>query len=67
MPVGHGGKGETQLILGSYPAAVRMEALNEWQWNGKQPEWLNDAWEASSSEGRRWMGKLAVEPNLLCF
>lgn len=55
VPVGHAGKGETQLIMGAYPATVRMEALNEWKWDGKQPEWLDDAWEGTPEEGKRWL------------
>ena len=53
MPVGHGGKGETQLIMGSLPETVRMGALDTLV--GKMPPWLDDATEASASEGRRWI------------
>ena len=55
VPVGHGGKGETQLIMGANPETVRMEALNEMKWTKNQPDWLDDAWEGNPDEGRRWL------------
>jgi len=53
MPVGHGGRGETQLIMGSLPETVRMEALGTLQ--GKRPRWLEDADDADEEEGRKWI------------
>ena len=53
VPVGHAGKGETQLIMGAYPETVRMEALR--QWSEPLPVWLEDAWEGTPEEGRRWL------------
>lgn len=52
MPVGHGGRGETQLIMGSLPESVRMDALATLE---KLPPWLEDAEEADANEGRRWV------------
>jgi creatinine amidohydrolase len=53
VPVGHAGKGETQLIMAAYPETVRMEALRAWQ--GSLPEWLADAWQGKPDEGKRWL------------
>jgi creatinine amidohydrolase len=53
VPVGHAGKGETQLIMASYPHTVRMAALDAWR--GPLPEWLRDAPQATPAEGRRWL------------
>jgi creatinine amidohydrolase len=53
VPVGHAGMGETQLIMASYPDAVRIEALESWQ--GPLPEWLVDAPQATLEEGKRWL------------
>jgi len=52
MPVGHGGKGETQLIMGSLPESVRMDALATLN---EMPPWLEDATEADATEGRKWI------------
>jgi creatinine amidohydrolase len=52
VPVGHAGKGETQLIMGAYPETVRMEALNDLPF---LPEWLRDADQATQAEGRLWL------------
>jgi len=52
MPVGHGGKGETQLIMGSLPESVRMDALATLN---EMPPWLEDTTEADATEGRRWI------------
>ena len=53
VPVGHGGKGETQLILAAYSDLVRIEALDDWR--GPLPEWLKDAREASKEDGEKWI------------
>jgi creatinine amidohydrolase len=53
VPVGHGGKGETQLMMAAYPNLVCMDALADWQ--GPLPEWLEDAHEARLEDGQRWM------------
>ena len=52
MPVGHGGRGETQLIMGSLPETVRMDALDTLD---ETPPWLEDATEANADEGKRWI------------
>lgn len=52
VPVGHGGRGETQLIMGALPDTVRMEALAELE---ELPRWLRDARQADATEGRRWI------------
>ena len=52
VPVGHAGKGETQLIMAAYPETVRMAALDSLP---VLPEWLLDATEATAQEGRRWL------------
>ncbi|QJD84566.1 creatininase family protein [Cohnella herbarum] len=58
MPVGHAGKGETQLMMAAAPETVRMEHFHL---NGSDlPEWLLDTLEATESEGKRWI-ELCVE------
>jgi len=52
VPVGHAGKGETQLIMATYTETVRMAALDSLP---VLPEWLLDACEAAPQEGKRWM------------
>jgi creatinine amidohydrolase/Fe(II)-dependent formamide hydrolase-like protein len=52
VPVGHGGRGETQLIMGALPETVRMEALRTLD---ELPRWLQDAEQADASEGARWI------------
>jgi len=52
-PIGHGGKGETQLIQAGYPATVRMEALDEMTF--PKPEWLHDSHCATEEEGAYWL------------
>jgi creatinine amidohydrolase len=52
VPVGHAGKGETQLVWAAYPETVRMPALDTLP---VLPEWLRDADEASEAEGKRWL------------
>ena len=52
VPIGHGGRGETQLIQAALPETVRMDAL---QSLATLPEWLQDSHQASASEGKRWI------------
>jgi len=52
IPVGHAGRGETQLIMGALPDTVRMEALDTLD---RLPRWLEDATEADADEGRAWI------------
>lgn len=52
IPIGHGGRGETQLIMSALPETVRMEALDTL---AERPRWLEDADQADASEGRRWI------------
>jgi creatinine amidohydrolase/Fe(II)-dependent formamide hydrolase-like protein len=52
VPVGHAGRGETQLIWGAYPETVRLEALKTLP---VLPEWLQDATLATEAEGKRWL------------
>ena len=51
VPFGHGGKGETQFIMATYPDTVDMERLDELD---ATPEWLSDAGDAAYDEGKRW-------------
>lgn len=51
-PVGHGSKGETQLIMGGYPETVQMENLDVPE---EMPRWLSDSHEATPEEGRFWI------------
>lgn len=55
IPIGHAGKGETQLMMGGYPGCADLERLSELMAGGPFPEWLDDAFEASESEGDRWL------------
>ncbi|SEN80386.1 creatininase family protein [Paenibacillus sp. OV219] len=59
MPIGHAGKGETQLIQHIDPETVRMEALDTIE-QSRLPEWLMDAKEADADEARFWLD-LCVE------
>lgn len=52
VPVGHGGKGETQLIMAALPETVRMEALDTTE---ELPRWFKDAGQTDAIEGRRWI------------
>ena len=53
MPVGHAGKGETQLMMAAAPDTVRMDRFHL---NGTElPDWLLDTHAASETEGRRWI------------
>jgi creatinine amidohydrolase len=52
IPIGHAGRGETQLVWGAYPETVRLEALDALP---ELPAWLADARQADPAEGRRWL------------
>ncbi len=52
IPIGHGGRGETQLIMAALPETVRMAALETL---AERPRWLRDADDARADEGRRWI------------
>ena len=52
IPIGHAGKGETQLIMASLPDTVRMGALDTLD---RLPSWLEDSTEADAEEGRAWI------------
>jgi creatinine amidohydrolase len=52
IPIGHAGRGETQLIMSAYPDTVNM---NDWfGMEGEMPDWLQDADLATAEEGARW-------------
>lgn len=53
IPIGHAGKGETQLIMARYPETVKLSELSVY--NGILPEWLLDAHEATEREGKKWL------------
>lgn len=52
VPVGHGGRGETQLIMAALPETVRMAALDTL---AERPYWLHDSEAGRADEGRRWI------------
>lgn len=52
IPIGHAGRGETQLIMAAHPDTVRMAALQTLE---ATPRWLEDAEEADAEAGRRWL------------
>lgn len=52
IPIGHAGRGETQLIMAALPDTVRMEALASLE---RLPRWLEDAHEADADAGARWL------------
>jgi len=55
-PVGHGGKGETQLIWGQYPETIDLSRLDYFKEHGLFfPAWLNDAHLATQEEGDFWL------------
>jgi len=54
IPIGHGGKGETQLIMAGYPGNVDMSELDGY--GGPFPSWLLDAHEATPEQGGYWLG-----------
>lgn len=53
LPVGHAGRGETQLIQALRPGNVDFSRLDNMPkpW----PEWLEDVWQASEEDGRFWV------------
>lgn len=53
LPVGHAGRGETQLIQALRPGNVDLSQLENMPkpW----PEWLEDVWQASEEDGRFWV------------
>ena len=55
MPVGHGGRGETQLIMALYESEglVRMENLDST--DRHIPDWLGDVHKASKENGEFWV------------
>ncbi|SDW43953.1 creatininase family protein [Paenibacillus sp. CF384] len=54
MPIGHAGKGETQMIQHIDPLTVHMEALGSIA-REQLPEWLLDAAEADPAVGKYWL------------
>ncbi len=53
MPVGHGGRGETQLVMALTEGLVRMDALAE---AGEPlPFWLEDVGQADREDGAFWV------------
>jgi len=55
-PVGHGGKGETQLIWGQYPETIDLERLNYFKEKGLHfPQWLHDSHLGTQEEGDFWL------------
>lgn len=56
IPIGHGSKGETQLIMSGYPDTVKMENLDTMlQQEGSLPPWLKDSHLGTKEEGDRWI------------
>ncbi|QHT59600.1 creatininase family protein [Paenibacillus lycopersici] len=55
IPIGHAGKGETQLIWAAYPDAVEMDKFHALAASEPLPSWLLDTAEASREEGERWL------------
>ncbi|MBC8542814.1 creatininase family protein [Bianquea renquensis] len=53
MPVGHGGRGETQLIMMLYEGLVKMEALDRQPCPA--PFWLDDVEQADKEDGGFWV------------
>ncbi|NLM77786.1 MAG: creatininase family protein [Ruminococcaceae bacterium] len=55
-PIGHGGKGETQLIMADNPECIDMDELDQYKKEfGTLPRWLKDAHLARKDEGERWI------------
>lgn len=55
-PIGHGGLGETQLMMADYNGAVDMGKLDGYEREfGRLPQWLQDAHLATKPEGERWI------------
>jgi creatinine amidohydrolase len=53
MPIGHGGKGETQLMMNIDPETVKLDSLDTDP--AVLPVWLQDAGMADREEGRHWL------------
>jgi creatinine amidohydrolase/Fe(II)-dependent formamide hydrolase-like protein len=51
LPVGHGGRGETQLIMALYKGFVNMDALQ----GQPLPPWLADVHQADLADGEFWV------------
>ena len=55
-PVGHGGRGETQLAMADYSHAIDMGELDQYIEEFKElPQWLEDAHLGTKEEGERWV------------
>jgi creatinine amidohydrolase len=52
IPIGHAGRGETQLIMAGWPQTVRMAALDGLT---EVPRWLQDAGQADAERGAAWL------------
>ena len=57
MPVGHGGRGETQLIMALCEGLTRTENLRKT--DRRLPSWLDDVWQADASNGEFWINLCA--------
>ena len=53
MPVGHGGRGETQLIMALYDELAKPENLDNT--DKHIPDWLDDVNQASKEDGEFWV------------
>ena len=55
-PIGHGGKGETQLVWGQYPETIDLSRLKYFEEKGLLfPDWLHDSHLATQEEGDFWL------------
>jgi len=55
-PVGHGSRGETQLMMADYGDCVKMDLLDAYEREtGSLPSWLRDSRLATRDEGERWI------------
>lgn len=55
MPIGHAGRGESQLIMALYDDLARMSAIDDMDL--PLPEWLSDAGMADPENGALWIGR----------
>ncbi|QHW31218.1 creatininase family protein [Paenibacillus rhizovicinus] len=55
IPIGHAGKGETQLIWAGYPDSVDLQKFHAMAASEPLPSWLLDTAEATPEEGERWL------------
>lgn len=61
LPIGHAGKGETQLVMAAAPETVELGLLREApDPPGPLPVWLSDASDADAEEGERWLAYCAA-------